>query len=392
MRAILLATGLMMAQPVVAGETAGLRRWAEGFRERAAAQGIPAVILDAGLADLAYDPKIVERDRSQAEFTKPIWDYLDGAVSPERVANGQAALAAHADTLAAIEARYGVEKEIVVAIWGLESAYGAFRGDTPTLSALATLAYDGRRAAFFEDELVAALRIVAAGEVAPGEMRGSWAGAMGHTQFMPSSYLARAVDFDGDGRRAIWGDDPADALASTAAYLAGFGWTRGQPWGVEVRLPEGFDYAATGDGTVRPVAEWQAAGVQAAAGVLPDPGAAASVLLPAGAGGPAFLVYPNFRVIERYNAADAYVIAVGHLADRLRGLSPFRADWPRGDRVLTHAERQELQARLTGAGFDTRGVDGRIGPNTIAAIRAFQIAQGLRPDGYADLALLTRLR
>lgn len=393
MRGILLAMGIAMATPAGAGDTEGLRLWAEGFRERASAAGIPAATLDAGLADLTYDPKIIERDRNQAEFTKAIWDYLDTAVSEDRVQNGRRALAANAGTLQQIEDRFGVEKEIVAAIWGLESAYGSFRGTTPTLSALATLAYDGRRAAFFESELLAALRILAAGEVTPDRMLGSWAGAMGHTQFMPSSFLSRAVDFDGDGRRDVWGEDPSDALASTAAYLASFGWTKGQPWGVEVRLPEGFDYGATGERVKNPVPFWQAAGVRTWDGAdLPDPGVPASVLLPAGAKGAAFLIFPNFQVIERYNTADAYVIAVGHLADRLRGGPPIRAEWPREDRVLTLAERQELQTRLTAAGFDTLGVDGKIGPNTIAAVRAFQRAKGLVPDGYANLSLLARLR
>lgn len=393
MRGILLAMGMAMATPAGAGDTEGLRLWADGFRERAAAAGIPAATIDAGLAGLTYDPKIIERDRNQAEFTKAIWDYLDTAVSEDRVVNGKRALAANAGTLQQIEARFGVEKEIVAAIWGLESAYGSFRGTTPTLSALATLAYDGRRAAFFEGELLAALRILAAGEVTPDRMQGSWAGAMGHTQFMPSSYLSRAVDFDGDGRRDVWGEDPADALASTAAYLQGFGWTKGQPWGVEVRLPQGFDYGATGERVKHPVPFWQAAGVRTwDGGDLPDPGAPASVLLPAGAQGAAFLIFPNFQVIERYNSADAYVIAVGHLADRLRGGPPIRAGWPREDRVLTLAERQELQTRLTAAGFDTLGVDGKIGPNTIAAVRAFQRAEELVPDGYANLSLLSRLR
>lgn len=395
MRGNLLAMGMAMAMvtPAAAGDTEGLRLWAEGFRVRAAAAGIPAATLDAGLADLTYDPKIIERDRNQAEFTKAIWDYLDTAVSEDRVQNGRRALAANAGTLQQIEDRFGVEKEIVAAIWGLESAYGTFRGTTPTLSALATLAYEGRRAAFFEGELLAALRILAAGEVTPDRMQGSWAGAMGHTQFMPSSYLARAVDFDGDGRRNVWGEDPADALASTAAYLAGFGWTKGQPWGVEVRVPDGFDYASSGERVKHPVPLWQAAGVRTwDGGDLPDPGVPASVLLPAGAKGAAFLIFPNFQVIERYNTADAYVIAVGHLADRLRGGPPIRAEWPREDRVLTLAERQELQTRLTAAGFDTLGVDGKIGPNTIAAVRAFQRAQGLVPDGYPNLSLLARLR
>jgi membrane-bound lytic murein transglycosylase B len=378
--------------PTPAADDAGLQLWLTGFRDRALAAGIAPATLDAAFADVRHDPDAIRRDRNQAEFTKTIWDYLDTAVSADRVANGKAALARHAAVLDRIEARYGVEKEIVTAIWGLESAYGTFMGDRPLIGSLATLAHDGRRPAFFEDQLLAALRILQAGDVTPDRMAGSWAGAMGHTQFMPNSYLTHAVDFTGDGKRDIWGEDPTDALASTAAYLAHFGWTKGMPWGLEVTLPEGFDYAQSGERVKKPVAEWQAAGVRpAGGGSLPDHGPA-SVLLPAGHRGAAFLIFANFRVIERYNTADAYVIAVGHLADRIAGGPPIGAEWPREDRALLAAERTELQTRLTDAGFDTQGIDGRIGPNTIAAVRAYQRALGLTPDGYPSLDILTRLR
>jgi lytic murein transglycosylase len=349
-------------------------------------------VLQAAFDGVSYDPDVIRLDRNQSEFTRTIWDYLDSAVSDSRVRNGREALARHRSTLAAIERRYGVPAEIVVAVWGLESSYGSFRGSNDVIRSLATLAYDGRRGAFFEAQLFAALEILQAGDTAPRSMRGSWAGAMGHTQFMPTSFLDYAVDFTGDGRRDIWSDDPTDALASTAAYLARFGWQTGQPWGVEVVLPRGFDYGLTGHETKKSARFWARMGVRDTDGrQVPDHGPA-SILLPAGAQGAAFMIFDNFGVIERYNPADAYVIGVGHLADRIAGGGPIRAPWPRGDRALSFSEREELQARLTRAGFDTQGVDGRIGPNTEAAIRRYQTAAGLIPDGYASLALLRRLR
>ncbi|MFD1911804.1 lytic murein transglycosylase [Halodurantibacterium flavum] len=372
------------------GSQSGFNRWVEGFRSRALSQGIAPATFDRAFRSASFMPSVVRNDQNQAEFTRAIWDYLDNAVSPTRINNGREKLAQHAQALQAIEARYGVEKEIVVAIWGMESSYGSFRGTTPIIPALATLAYDGRRGAFFEEQLIAALRIVQAGDISPEGMTGSWAGAMGHTQFMPTSYLEHAVDFTGDGRRDIWSDDPRDALASAAAYLANAGWRRGQPWGVEVQLPSGFDHRTTG--TSRPAAEWSRMGVTlASGGAVPDHGAA-ELFLPAGARGPAFLTFANFRVIKRYNSSDSYAMGIGHLADRLRGAGPFRAEWPRGDRPLSSAERQELQRLLTARGFDTGGVDGRIGPNTLAAVRAYQVSAGITADGYVSADLLARLR
>lgn len=370
----------------------GFQAWVDAFAARALAAGIPEAIVTEALRTARFDPLVVERDRTQDEFTKAIWDYLDTAVSLARIANGTRATARHRELLAAIEDRYGVEAEIVAAIWGIESAYGAVRGDTRVVDALASLAFDGRRGPFFEEQLLAALQILGSGVVEPQALRGSWAGAMGHTQFMPTSYLDLAVDFSGDGRRDIWSDDPTDALASTAAYLASFGWQSGVPWGIEVIVPEGFDFLLADRRISKPVAEWADLGITLPGdSALPDIGPA-SLLLPAGADGAAFLVTPNFGVLERYNAADAYVIAVGHLADRLRGGPPLAADWPRGDNVLTLDERLELQRLLTGAGFDTFGVDGKIGPNTINAVRAYQQSEGLVADGYPSTRLLERLR
>lgn len=372
------------------GTQQGLDKWLVAFRDRALAAGISSATLDA-LNGAEYLPDVVRKDRHQNEFTKTIWDYLDKAVSDDRIAHGQKALTAHAEVLRRIEASYGVDAEIVAAIWGLESAYGAVRGDLPTLHALATLAYDGRRGAFFEGELIAALKILQSGDVAAQGLRGSWAGAMGHTQFMPSSWHAYAVDFTGDGKRDIWGDDPTDALASTAAYLAGKGWVKGAPWGAEVTLPPGFDYDLTTERVRKPVADWQAMGVRlTGGGDLPDHGLA-SVLLPGGHRGAAFLIFQNFHVIESYNTADAYVIAVGHLADQLRGRGPILAPWPREERALSFDERVALQRRLTAAGFDTGGIDAKMGPKTIAAIKSFQKARGMVPDGFPSLTVLSAL-
>jgi len=371
---------------------AGFDDWVAGFRNRALKHGISARTFDRAFKGVEPDPVVIDKDRNQSEFVKPIWDYLDSAVSDTRIANGKAALRDHRRLFDQIEARYGVEKEVVAAIWGMESSYGTHRGDLPLIRSLATLAYEGRRRAFFESQLLAALKIIQQGNVEPADMTGSWAGAMGHTQFIPTSYLAFAVDFTGDGKRDIWSDNPADALASTAAYLARSGWKKGQPWGVEVTLPRGFDYAHSGTRVKKSAADWAALGVRAASGGRVANHGPASILLPAGAHGAAFMIFSNFHAIEKYNAADAYVIAVGHLSDRLAGGGPIRADWPRDDRALTFPERQELQHRLTAAGFDTGGTDGKIGPNTLAALKRYQRHIGDIPDGYASFDLLKRLR
>lgn len=374
------------------GSQAGLQDWLAGFNTRAIDQGIAPDVLDRALSGLVFDEKIIARDRNQNEFTKTIWDYLDTAVSEDRVTRGKKAMVEQDALLRQIEADYGVDRHVVAAIWGLESAYGTYRGDISTINALANLAYDGRRAAFFEAQLLAALKILQNGDVTAQDMRGSWAGAMGHTQFMPSSWWDFAVDFDKDGRRDIWSDNPADALASAANYLRHWGWTTGAVWGLEVTLPEGFDYDQTTERVRKSVAEWAALGVKpVAGGDLPDHGPA-SVLLPGGHRGAAFLIFSNFQVIERYNTADAYVIAVGHLADRLRGGIPIQSGWPRDLRALTLEERKELQRRLTERGFDAKGIDGRIGPNTIAAVKAWQKANGRVPDGFAALDVLEALR
>ncbi len=385
-------SGTSTRQEVPAATRAAFNRWIDGFRRRAQAQGIRADVLNRAFAGISYNPLVIERDRNQAEFTRQIWDYLDSAASPVRVANGQAALQKHRRTLQAIEDRFGVEKEVVTAVWGLESAYGERRGTMDIVESLATLAHDGRRGPFFEAQLIAALQIIQAGDVDPRSMTGSWAGAMGHTQFIPTSYLAYAVDFTGDGKRDIWSDDPTDALASTAAYLKRFGWTKGQPWGVEVRLPRGFNAGLAKRDIKRAPSDWAAIGVTDMNGrAVPNHGAAA-ILLPAGASGAAFMIFDNFAVIERYNQADAYVIGVGHLSDRIKGGPEIQTPWPRGYKPLSFDERMEMQQRLQARGFGIEKIDGIIGPNTTEAIRAFQMSAGVTPDGFPSQDLLALLK
>ena len=261
---------------------ARFQNWIKAFRGRALAQGISGNTFDRAFRGVQYDPDVIKRDRNQSEFTKTIWDYLASAASDSRVRDGKQALRKHRRKLEAIEARYGVEAEVVVAVWGLESRYGEFRGDNDVIQSLATLAYDGRRGKFFEGQLVAALKILQNGDTSPRNMTGSWAGAMGHTQFIPTSYLAYAVDFTGDGKRDIWSNDPTDALASTAAYLKRFGWIKGQPWGVEVKLPQGFDFGLASRKIQKSPAEWARLGVRGVDGqAVPNYGAG-SILLPAG--------------------------------------------------------------------------------------------------------------
>lgn len=381
-----------IAAPDVVPANARFEAWIRSFKTRAVRQGISQSVVDRAFRGVSYNADVVRRDRNQSEFTKTLWEYLDSAASDSRVKNGKAALRKHNRKLEAIERKYGVEKEVVVAVWGLESAYGAVRGDTPIIEALATLAFDGRRGKFFEAQLIAALKILQNGDTTPNRMVGSWAGAMGHTQFIPTSYLAFAVDFTGDGKRDIWSDDPSDALASTAAYLKRSGWRTGQPWGVEVTLPRGFNYALANRKIKKMPNEWASLGVRRADGTALKNYGSASLLLPAGSQGAAFLIFKNFDAIERYNAADAYVIGVGHLSDRINGGGKIKSRWPREDRALTFSERKELQRRLTAAGFDTVKIDGKIGPLTIDAVRAYQRSIGVEPDGYASLTILKKLR
>lgn len=371
-------------------DAAGFPRWLAGFRGRAQGAGIAPRAL-AALDGASYLPNVIANDRKQAEVARSLGDYIASAASAQRIAAGQKWLQRHGRLLTQVARRSGVPAEIIVAIWGMESSYGGFRGTVPVLSALATLAYEGRRAALFEAELIAALRILQAGDITPERMLGSFAGAMGHTQFMPSTYLAHAVDATGDGRRDIWGDDPSDALASTAALLAANGWQKGLPWGIEVRLPDGIDLALTGRVHLRSPAEWTRLGVTlASGGALPQIGRSATIL-PAGPEGPVFLITQNFHVLKTYNFSDAYAIGVGHLADRIAGGGPIRSGYGKTPWGMSDAERKRLQQRLNTRGFDAGNPDGVIGEKGRAAIRAFERAQGMRETGVPSRALLARL-
>lgn len=370
---------------------ASFETWLAEYRRHAAAQGISEATLTSALDGVRYRPRVLELDRSQPEFVRPIWQYLDTAVSQTRVGEGRARLDEHRDTALRMQERYGVPAEIVVAIWGIESNYGGNFGDFSTLEALATLAFDGRRRDFARGELLAALRIIEAGDIEPQRMIGSWAGAMGHTQFIPSSFESYAVDGDGDGRRDIWKSIP-DVMASTANYLAQAGWRPGEPWGVEVSLPSGFDYAQTELNTRYASHEWAAQGVRPiAGGRLPDFDQA-SVIAPAGAQGPAFLVGPNYRAILRYNNATSYALAVGTLAERIAGREGIRSAWPRDEQPLSRSQVRELQQALNAQGFDVGTPDGIMGPNTRRGLRAYQQSIGVIPDGFATLSLLERLQ
>ena len=369
---------------------AGWDAWVDGFKDRAVGRGISQGTIDAAFRSAGYLPEVIDKDRNQTEFKRSLEDYLNIAASDERVSLGRQKYAQYAATLSAIEGRYGVEGHVVAAVWGLESFFGTRRGNVPVVSALSTLAYDGRRGEFFESQLVAALRILQAGDVSVTAMTGSWAGAMGHTQFIPTSYLEFAVDFTGDGRRDIWNEDPSDALASTAAYLNHSGWTKGLPWGMEVTLPVGFNAGLLGRGKGKSAAEWGALGVRSAGDATLAGG---SIVAGGNSGsGPYFLLTQNFATILRYNNAQNYAIGVGHLSDRLLGRGPVQASFGPDAAGMTKADRQTLQTELTAKGFDTGGTDGVIGAKTKAAISAYQASVGLPVTGEPTLDLLRRLR
>jgi membrane-bound lytic murein transglycosylase B len=364
--------------------------WREGFAERAEAQGFSRSLVHETLGGLRPLPGVQRANDNQPEFVRPVWDYLRSAVSQSRIQEGRALFQARREALERAAGPLGVPAEVGVAIWGMESSYGKVTGDFDVPAALATLAFEGRRAAFGEAELLASMQILQRGEATRARLRGSWAGAMGHTQFIPSTFLAMAVDGDGDGKRDIWGN-PLDALASTENYLRASGWRRGEPWGVEVTPPAGFDFAIA-DGAFRPGATWLAAGLTSADGKPIPPEWEARLLLPAGAQGAAFLVGRNFDAIRTYNNSDSYALAVGLLSDQIAGLGALPTRWPVTDPPLSRPLVREAQTLLTGLGYDTGGVDGQAGPRTRRAIQLFQQGRGLVADGYPSAGALAVIR
>jgi membrane-bound lytic murein transglycosylase B len=366
-------------------------KWVADFRATARASGIREATLQSAFDQVQFLPRVIELDRAQPEFTRTVWDYLDNTVSPQRIATGQDKLQQVRTEADAAAARYGVPGTIVVAIWGMESNYGGNYGSTPVIDALATLGFEGRREDWARRELLAALKILDSGDIARDRMIGSWAGAMGQTQFLPSNFLAYAVDADGDGRRDIWGSMP-DVVASTANFLSRSGWQAGMPWGVEIKLPAGFDYGRADMAVQQPSAQWAAEGITAMDGQPLPAFADGSVLLPAGAQGPAFLVGPNFRAVLRYNNSTNYALAVGLLAQRLGGGTDVQAPWPRNLSALSRSQVVELQTALTQRGFATGAADGVMGPATREGLRRYQRSVGLPADGYPSAELLQRLQ
>jgi membrane-bound lytic murein transglycosylase B len=353
----------------------------------ARARGVSAATFTQAFEGVAPDAKIIALTQKQSEFVRPIWDYVDSAASPSRIAKGQQIADDWARTLDAVEQAYDVPKGVVLGIWGMETNFGRFTGNVYVVRALATLAFVRYRGDFFRNELLAALQILEQNHVARANMLGSWAGAMGQTQFMPTSFVKYAVDADRDGRRDIW-TSTADALASTANYLRQRGWQPGLPWGFEIELPQRFDFR----NQRQTFAGWARLGVRRTDGKAMPRAGEASLFLPGGARGPAFLVTDNYEVIKSYNSSDAYALGVAHLGDRIYGGQTIRGEWPKDQPVLDKGEREEVQLRLAGLRFYSGEADGKLGSRTREAVRQFQLRRGLVPDGYVNQAVLKELR
>lgn len=371
--------------------TAEFRKFIAGVWPEAQARGVSRAVFDAALGNVTIDPSIGRISAKQAEFVRPVWEYVNSAVSQQRIERGRALAREHAATLAQIERRFGADPYVVLAIWGIETSFGSFTGNKNVFRSLATLAFRSHRTEFFRNELLNALQILQEGHASAAVMTGSWAGAMGHTQFMPSSFIRFAVDHTGDGRKDIWRSVP-DALASTANYLASHGWAAGMTWGYEVTLPAGFDVSPHDPQAMRPFPEWARLGLRRVDGQPMPAGGEGALLLPAGVRGPAFVVTRNYAVIRSYNNSQAYMLAVALLSDRIAGAGPLTGRWPTGDKPLSTNQAKEMQRSLERMGFKVGEIDGRIGQQVQAAVRAYQRREGLVADGYATQALLERMR
>ena len=380
----------LVRPPTVSGDIV-FDAWAADFYPRAVKAGVSPAVFLREFAGLAPDPRVAALDSRQPEFSKPLSQYIEGAVTPGRADIG-VTRRAEVPQLAQIEQTYGVPREVLMGIWAMETGYGAIQGDFDVVRAMATLAAQGRRRGFAETELIAALKIIQSGEFGRAQLHGSWAGAMGQTQLIPSTFLSTAVDGDGDGRRDVWAS-PADALASAANLLAKAGWVRGQSWAREVTVPADFDWSLSEGPKLTPV-EWAAKGVKRADG-LPwtdlDQTAPAQLVAPTGASGPVFLLFPNHFAIRKYNNSLAYALAVGLLADRISGMGALSRPWP-SETALSLADRMTAQRALSALGFDAGAPDGVVGLKTRAALRGWQKARGITADGYLSLAMVERLK
>jgi len=373
--------------------------WADKFQNcvnglwpSAKSAGVTRATFDRAFQGVTHDPKVIEQATYQPEYVRPIGEYIDRAVSDKRLETGKLRLADNKELLDKIESRYGVDRNVIVAIWGLESNYGTQPGDMNVIRSLATLICSGTKSQFARQQLNSALKILQRGDITLEAMNGSWAGAMGHTQFIPTTYTAYAVDYDGDGKRDIWGTIP-DALASTASYLKVSKWQSGAAWGYEVKIPKGFNPKRYGEKTQKSLAEWQKLGVVRVNGEpYPRPADKAAMFAPEGTNGPVFLTLNNFRSILRYNQANSYALAVGHLSDRLKGGGPFVHPWPSDENHLSLDQRKELQQLLIARGLMEGDPDGVIGPLTLEAVKTFQRNKGLPVDGFPTLTVLKALR
>jgi lytic murein transglycosylase len=372
-------------------EAAAFRAFIKSLWPEAEAHGVSRQTFDLAFRGVSFDPKVMAQTERQAELIKPIWDYIAGAVSSARIARGEEKAGSHQTWLAKAQKEYGVDPAVVIGIWGLETDFGGFSGSDNVIRSLATLAYARYRDDYFKDELIAALQILQEGDISPNGMKGSWAGAMGQTQFMPSSFLKFAVDFEGHGRRDIWTSAP-DAIGSTANYLKEHGWRSDEPWGFEVTLPKDFVLSAADSASYAPFDSFAKRGVTRPDGTpLPEKGEG-ELLIPAGRNGPIFLVTPNFKVIKSYNNSTSYALSVALLGDRAMGGRELAGAWPVHDRTLNMAQARDLQTRLKKMGYDVGKIDGKFGDTGQTALRAYQEKHGLTPDGYPTLALLQRVR